>query len=212
MSAVRTKIAYVVTAVTAAGLIANVVRGGKTKKLDARITTALQSQRNPTFSKVMHLVSWPGFPPQSRILPLAIPAAIAIFGAPYDAVFQLAGWGTSAVSGVLKQLMRRPRPTADLHRVSPARIGGTSFPSGHVINYVGIYGFLAFLANHRIRFAPLRRLVIGALGALIGLVGVSRIYLGHHWFTDVVTSYLLGSSYLITLIAVYRKFEGSYRS
>jgi undecaprenyl-diphosphatase len=150
-------------------------------------------------------VSWAGFPPQSRTLPLAIPALIAIFGKRVDALFKLAGWGTSAISGTLKMVMKRPRPSADHHRVSIARIGGTSFPSGHVINYTGIYGFLAFLASQRIGFAPLRRLVVSALGALIGLVGLSRIYLGHHWFTDVVTSYLLGSSYLVALISLYQR-------
>ena len=88
--------------------------------------------------------------------------------------------------------MQRPRPSAEHHRVSPARIGGTSFPSGHVINYTGIYGFLAFLASQRIGFAPLRRLVVGALASLIGLVGLSRIYLGVHWPTDVIGGWCLG--------------------
>jgi undecaprenyl-diphosphatase len=207
----RLKVAYVLTAVTSAGLIANAVRQGKTAKFDARVTHAVQSQKNPAFSKLMHLVSWPGFPPQSRTLPLTIPAVIAIFGNKFDAAFQLAGWGTSAISGSVKQLMRRPRPTADLHRVSPARIGGTSFPSGHVINYVGVYGFLTFLASQKIGGAPLRRLAVGGLASMIGLVGLSRIYLGHHWFTDVVTSYLLGSSYLVSLIALYRKLEAARR-
>lgn len=205
----RVRIAYIAAAVTASGLIARVVRQGKTADLDAAITRAVQSERNPTFSRLMHVVSWAGFPPQSRTLPLAIPALIALFGRRIDAFFQLAGWGTSAISGTLKMAMKRPRPSADHHRVSPARIGGTSFPSGHVINYTGIYGFLAFLASQRIGFTPLRRLVVGALGSLIGLVGLSRIYLGHHWFTDVVTSYLLGSSYLVALISLYQRVAKS---
>jgi membrane-associated phospholipid phosphatase len=211
MAISRIRIAYVAAAVVTAGVIAKNVKQGKTAKLDARITKAVQSQRNPLFSKLMHLVSWPGFPPQSRTLPLIFPALIALFGNRFDALFQLAGWGTSAISGTLKQIMRRPRPDSGIHRVSPARIGGTSFPSGHVINYVGIYGFLAYLAGRRIGFTPLRRLVISGLSAMIGLVGLSRIYLGHHWFTDVVTSYLLGSSYLVALISLYRKLERTYR-
>jgi undecaprenyl-diphosphatase len=211
MPSFQFKVAYVASAVSAAGLIARAVKQGKTAEIDAKITRAVQSQRNPTFSKIMHLVSWPGFPPQSRALPLALPALIALFGNRFDAFFQLLGWGTSAISGTLKQIMKRPRPSADHHRVSPARIGGTSFPSGHVINYTGIYGFLAFLASQRIGFTPLRRLVVGALASLIGLVGLSRIYLGHHWFTDVITSYLLGSSYLVFLITLYDRLKRTYR-
>jgi undecaprenyl-diphosphatase len=73
-------------------------------------------------------------------------------------------------------------------RIAPARIGGTSFPSGHVLIYTGIYGFLAFLINTLVRPALPRRIANAMLISLIGLVGPSRIYLGHHWFTDVFAS------------------------
>src|SRR5688572_6813021 len=92
------------------GLVA-LVRGGRTSKVDHTITTKLQAKKAPWFSRLMHLVSWNGFPPQSRILPLAIPAAIAFAGFPLEALFQLLGWGTSALSGITKFLMRRPRPS-----------------------------------------------------------------------------------------------------
>lgn len=197
--------AYIVFALVSVGLLAHFVRGGKTAKLDARVTRALQRQQRPWFSRLMHLVSWAGFPPQSRTLPWAIPALIGAFGSRLDAAFQLAGWGTSAVSGALKMVMKRPRPLEGEFLVTKARIGGTSFPSGHVINYTGVYGMLAYLAGQRIKHRALRRMVIGALVAKIALVGPSRIYLGHHWFTDVVTSYLLGSTYLLVLTSLYRR-------
>src|SRR4051794_39695396 len=93
---------------------------------------------------------------------------------------------------------RRPRSLA-------TTIPSPSFPSGHVINYVGIYGTLAVIMANNVPFAPLRRLIVGAIGGKIALVGPSRIYLGHHWFTDVLTSYLLGSSYVIVLSSLYRR-------
>src|SRR4051812_41214548 len=101
----RARIAYVVTAVASASALAVTVKKGNTAKLDARITHAVQSQRDPRFSRLMNLVSWAGFPPQSRTLPVAIPAVIAISGDRFDAAFQLAAWGTSAISGTLKQVM-----------------------------------------------------------------------------------------------------------
>jgi membrane-associated phospholipid phosphatase len=202
------RVLYVLAAVTAfAGLVA-LVRGGRTSRLDTAVTLSLQRHKAPWFSRLMHLVSWPGFPPQSRILPLALPAALAILGYPFEALFQLLAWGTSALSGATKLLMRRPRPNHPDILVSKARIGGTSFPSGHVINYIGIYGFLAFLAHHYLRPKALRRAIVGALGSMIALVGPSRIYLGHHWFSDVLASYLLGSSYLLTLTSIYRRLKG----
>jgi hypothetical protein len=201
----RLRVAYVVLSLVTVGLLTKLVKSGKTAEFDAKVTLAIQKQSNPLFARLMHLASWAGFPPQSRTLPWAIPTVIALFGNRVDAFFQLAGWGTSAISGMLKMIMRRPRPIAGRFRVTSARIGGTSFPSGHVINYTGIYGMLAYLAGQHIKNKFVRRGVIAFLVGKIALVGPSRIYLGHHWFTDVVTSYLLGSSYLMFLTAIYRR-------
>ena len=93
-------------------------------------------------------------------------------------------------------------------RVVAAELGGSSFPSGHVLTYVGTYGWLAALANALIRPAAPRRIIVAGLGALVALVGPSRIYQGHHWPTDVAASYLLGFSYLSALLAVYRRIKG----
>ena len=199
------RIAYVVLALFGVGLITRLVKSGKTAEFDATVTLAIQKQNNPVFSRLMHLASWAGFPPQSRTLPWAIPGMIAVFGNRIDAFFQFAGWGTSAFSFLLKTFMKRPRPVAGRFNVAAARIGGTSFPSGHVINYTGVYGMLAYLAGQHVKNTYLRRGIVAFLVSKIVLVGPSRIYLGHHWFTDVVTSYLLGSSYLVALTAVYRR-------
>jgi undecaprenyl-diphosphatase len=124
-----------------------------------------------------------------------------------EAVFQLMAWGTGGISFTVKRIMRRSRPASDDMgiKVAVANIGGSSFPSGHVINYVGVYGFLAYLAYTWLRPAALRRAVVGGLLSLLALVGPSRIYLGHHWLTDTMASYVLGGSYLIVLTNLYRR-------
>jgi undecaprenyl-diphosphatase len=63
------------------------------------------------------------------------------------------------------------------------------------------------VANILIRPIRARRLIVAGLGALIAAVGPSRIYLGHHWPTDVLASYLLGSSYLAALVVAYRRLK-----
>lgn len=199
------RLAFVLAALSAFIALVTLVRGGRTTTIDAQVTMALQRRRTPWLARLMRTISWPGFPPQSRILPLVIPAAIALRGHRLEALFQLLAWGTSAISGTTKLLMRRPRPNHPEIEVVPARIGGTSFPSGHVINYIGVYGFLAYLAHRHVKTRAVRRLVVGIASTMIALVGPSRIYLGHHWFSDVVASYLLGTSYLLTLTAVYRR-------
>lgn len=206
------RIAYIGIAVSVFFLLARLVRSGKTKELDRAVTIALQRQRAPWFSRLMHAVSWAGFPPQSRILPLALPGIVAVLGRPCLALVQIAGWGTSVLSGVTKFVMKRPRPFGPEFRITEARIGGTSFPSGHVINYIGIYGTAAYLASQYIKPKAIRRVVVGGLTSMIALVGPSRIYLGHHWLTDTVASYLLGSSYLVALVSVFERLTGRKRA
>ncbi|MCC6703799.1 MAG: phosphatase PAP2 family protein [Thermomicrobiales bacterium] len=185
-------------------ILYRLVRGHKTDKFDRAVTAAFQSQKNPAFSKVMHLVSWPGFPPQSRIIPWLLPIFWAITGRWTEAIVQLGGWGTGILSAIFKKRMKRPRPSRFDFYFAPANIGGTSFPSGHVINYIGVYGTFAYLAAFNIRWKPLRRLVLLGISALLALVGPSRIYLGHHWASDVTASYLLGSGYVVGLTGIYR--------
>jgi membrane-associated phospholipid phosphatase len=202
---VLAKSIYVGFALTAFALLARRVSRGDTGALDAEITRALQKTDTPWFATLMHAVSWPGFPPQSRIIPWLLPGAMLSAGRPLQAAFQLMGWGTGAISGSVKSVVRRPRPDLEDIVVAPARIRGTSFPSGHVIIYTGVYGFLAYLAHCHVRIRVLRRLIVGGLTTMIALVGPSRVYLGHHWFSDVVASYLLGTSYVAILSTIYQR-------
>jgi undecaprenyl-diphosphatase len=123
-----------------------------------------------------------------------------------EAILQLAAWGTAPLASIIKSFMRRPRPVGGKDiRVVAAPLGGSSFPSGHVLTYVGVYGWMAIMA-HRLIGPPVpRRLVVTALTALVATVGPSRIYLGHHRPSDVAASYLLGSSYLAALVVAYRR-------
>ncbi|MBA2470437.1 MAG: phosphatase PAP2 family protein [Chloroflexia bacterium] len=186
-----------------------IVRKNRSHAVDAAITIKVQGQTHPYFDRLMHVVSWPGFPPQSRLLPPSISAALWLLGFRLEAVFQLLAWGTGGVSFTVKRAMKRPRPEASAAdqaiRVVAANIGGSSFPSGHVLNYLGVYGFLTYLAHTWIRPSPIRRTIVSVLLGLVTLVGPSRVYLGHHWFTDVTASYMLGSTYLLAITNIYRR-------
>ena len=188
------KVGYVVGATTAVALLGKRVTNGGTTDFDRRMTLKLQTIDNPTFDRTMHVVSWPGFPPQSRVIPWEPPAAMLSVGSSLEALFQLLAWGTDDF-GLVKRVVQRPRPSDPDIRVTEANIGGSSFPSGHVTIYTGVYGLFAYPAHCYVPFTWLRRLIVGGLTAMIALVGPSRVYLGHHWFSDVVASYLLGTSY-----------------
>lgn len=183
------------------------VKLNRSQRFDLRITRSLQRLKGGPLPVILRAVSWPGFPPQSRIIPIAISFLWLALGFPLEAAFQFVAWGAGFLSTVIKSILRRPRPTADQVRVAPARLGDTSFPSGHVLIYTSVYGFLAFLIETLVRSTTWRRIGIWVLTTLVTLVGPSRIYLGHHWFTDVVASYLLGMSMLLANAAVYRRVK-----
>jgi membrane-associated phospholipid phosphatase len=188
--------------------IFGLVRARRSDAIDLAVTMKLQGWSQPWLGRLMAAVSWPGFPPQSRIVPGAIVAVLVLARLPLEAVAMIGAWGTALVATVVKTLMRRPRPVAGVDiRVIAAPLGGSSFPSGHTITYVGLYGFLAYLAFTLIRPAWLRGLVTAPLVGLVALVGPSRVYQGHHWFTDVTASYLLGISYLLGLTRLYRAWK-----
>ncbi|MFL5760856.1 MAG: phosphatase PAP2 family protein [Thermomicrobiales bacterium] len=199
-----TRTLFVATAVSLFGVLFFSVKRGRTAEFDHAITVSIQRRKAPWFDRLMRIVSWPGYPPESRIIPWLLPGALLLLGYPLEALFQLLGWGTGFISFSVKSAMRRPRPDHPAINVVAANIGGSSFPSGHVINYIGVYGFFLVLVKTHVRANWVRKPLMAVLGSLIGLVGISRIYLGHHWLTDVLASYLLGLSYLVGLTALYQ--------
>jgi len=120
-----------------------------------------------------------------------------------EGAFVLLTEGAGAITAQIKLLVERPRPAGDSIEIVTAALD-YSYPSGHVVGYVVLYGFLFFLVV--VLYGPsfVRSILLGVFGSLVGLVGVSRIHLGHHWVSDVVGGYALGTAYLLLLIVLYR--------
>jgi undecaprenyl-diphosphatase len=183
------------------------VQANRTTAFDLTLTLRIQGRRSQALGRVMTAVSTPGFPPQSRIIPPAIVAFLWLRHHRLEAVIQAVAWGTAGLSTLVKQVTERPRPLSSDVNVVVATLGGSSFPSGHVLTYVGVYGYAAYLANSMVRPRWLRTLAVGPLIGLIILIGPSRIYLGHHWPTDVLASYLLGIASLLGITALYGRLK-----
>jgi undecaprenyl-diphosphatase len=179
------------------------VRTNRTAAFDLAVTLKLQERRTPAVDGLMRVVSWPGFPPQSRLIPPAIIGSWWLAGHRRAAAFQALAWGGATLSTAIKAAIRRPRPVPPQVRVVLAPLGGTSFPSGHVLTYVGFYGFLGFLVAEHVAHGAPRSAAIAGTTAMVALVGPSRIEQGHHWATDVLASYLLGLAYLLVLVQLY---------
>jgi membrane-associated phospholipid phosphatase len=185
-----------------------IVRARRSDAFDLAMTIRVQARAHPVVDRLFKVISWPGFPPQSRLIPAVVTTLLLLIRLRLEAACFLLAWGTALLATALKSLVNRPRPIAgtDL-RVAVAPLGGSSFPSGHVLTYVGIYGFLAYLLYALAPAVPARRSVSAALVGLVALVGPSRIQQGHHWFTDVLASYMIGTSYLIAVASLYRRLK-----
>ena len=185
------------------GALALGLRGAPGTSLDVALTRGVQRVEAPAFELAMWAVSAFGWPPLNVLTYVAVVGALWLAGFRRDALFVALAPLAGLVSGVVKLLVARPRPDAELVRVA-SELLDYSFPSGHVVSYVSFYGFVFFLAYVRFRPAPWRTAALLACGLLVGLVGLSRIYLGHHWASDVVAGYALGGISLVVLIEAYR--------
>ena len=201
--------ALIVTGAALAAFVAifAAVKTRRAEAFDVAITLRIQAEKHQSVALLMRAVSWPGFPPQSRVIPPLVIAAMLAARLRTEAAFQLLAWGTALISTAVKLVVERPRPLPEQVQVVIAPLGGSSFPSGHVLTYVGVYGFMAVAAQEVIARPEVRWPVSAGLVGLVGLVGPSRIYLGHHWPTDVAASYTLGFAYLVVVTAAYNRFK-----
>jgi membrane-associated phospholipid phosphatase len=185
------------------GVLTFLVKTMPSFSIDLQITKAIQTINFPFFAFLMTAVSWPGFNPQSIIITALIVLLIYAFGLHWEAVMALiAAVFSTAINILVKDLIQRPRPAPNLVNVI-ATLNSYSFPSGHVMFYLGFFGFIGFLAFSLLKPSFKRSFVLVLLGSLILLIGISRIYLGQHWASDVLGAYLLGSLTLVAIVQVY---------
>ena len=103
---------------------------------------------------------------------------------------------------LLKRLLQRPRPTE--FRIIEET--GYSFPSGHSMVSMAFYGYLIYLIYRFVKNKYLKWISIVLLSLLICLIGISRIYLGVHYTSDVLGGFLISISYLVIYISAFNKF------
>jgi len=107
--------------------------------------------------------------------------------------------GAAILNVILKDMIGRARPTF----VDPIIVpGGLSFPSGHSMNGMVGYGMLAYLLTLIARKRWQRRAVVAVLAVLVISIGFSRMYLGAHWFSDVIGGWSMAAVWLTLCIGV----------
>jgi undecaprenyl-diphosphatase len=168
--------------------LAEEVFEGDTIRFDEGVRTSINQHASPALTSLMRFITFFG----STIFILALGICIVLY-------FLLIKWrraallfaitmaGALVLNGTLKLLFHRARPEPFFGMAAPTSY---SFPSGHALYSLCLYGTLAVMTSARLRSLA-RRLVIRALAvSLILLIGVSRIYLGVHYPSDVLAGYM----------------------
>jgi membrane-associated phospholipid phosphatase len=169
---------------------------------DLPFTRELQETTFPGFAGLMQFISFLGNPSQAVIIDLLVIGLLLVLGMALEAGFVALSGLADAVGGLLKLVVGRHRPATDLVHVFQI-IKTPSFPSGHTLHFTVFYGFLIFVVATNYKRSWRRDVLLVALAVPVALVGLSRIYLGEHWVSDVIGGYLVGALCLVPLIAGY---------
>ncbi len=111
--------------------------------------------------------------------------------------------GITLINQILKFIFRRERPTG--YRL--IEMSGYSFPSGHAMASLAFYGLLIYITKRLVKNKYLKILLITINIAIIILIGVSRIYLGVHYLSDVLTGYSISIIYLLITTKLLNKYK-----
>jgi len=182
------------------GWLAEEMLQGATARFDMRVRLWVHGFASPAITSAMKFITELGS------LGLFLTAALALVAFLVKGWKRGAGWlvislaGATVLTTSLKYGFHRPRPVP-FFGVAPH---GYSFPSGHSLMSFCFYGTLAGLINARVRSLWLRIVVWMAAAMLVVAIGLSRIYLGVHYPSDVVAGYLAALVWTSTLVVVDR--------
>jgi undecaprenyl-diphosphatase len=179
-------------------LVAIMIRADRLVDFDLTVITAVQSHEAPFITSIMKFFTEIGSTKIVVILCLFI--IFFLYKVLHHRMELLLFIGVVAGSPILnlllKETFQRARP--DLHVL--IEIGGYSFPSGHAMNAFTIYGILTFLLWRHIFNKSGRTLLLIVSSFFIIMIGISRIYLGVHYPSDIIGGYFASGFWLAASI------------
>lgn len=194
-------ILFAITAILAIVVTIN-VKNGRILELDLNIykffsENIINDKLTPIVKVITHIGG------AKIVFVLTILAIILIKGLK-NKLFLLTGIvGTAGLNVVLKHIIQRERP--NINRLIPEK--GYSFPSGHSMMSMAFYGMLIFLIFKYVKNTALKWTLIVILTILLSTIGITRIYLGVHYPSDVIGGFLVSLTYLFILTEIYNKVK-----
>ena len=183
-----------VAAVAVFAAIASAVVEGLTQSFDEKVLRWLESQRTPLLDKVMLEITTLGS--GVVLIMLVLVASVFLWQTQHKwsvYLLMLGVLGGKLFNSLLKEFFERPRPSI-VQWVTETH--SASFPSGHAMSAMVVYGSVAYLVA-RLDPRPALRRTTWILAVLVILaIGASRMYLGVHYPSDIIAGYLGGLAWL----------------
>lgn len=180
------------------------IRTPELQAFDIQVTRWVQQWRSPLSDVAFALLTEAGSTLWLAIAASAVGFVLLRASRPIAALLCVVATATVLLNLMVKPFFGRPRPTADVVEVIIPALG-LSYPSGHSMASVAVFGIIAVMIWIHVR--PVLPRVVGTAGAgLLALgIGVSRIYVGAHWFSDVIGGWTAGALCLMLLTMFYRQ-------
>ncbi|MDI3330271.1 MAG: phosphatase PAP2 family protein [Micrococcus sp.] len=174
--------------------------------LDHPLLEAMVDERSPALDLAATAYTNVGGVIGMPVLAVTIMVVLALRRRAWTPVILIAaaGGGSLLMTVAGKDLIGRARPSL-AHAVPPYE-HSPSFPSGHSLNALVIAGIVAYLLLLRQRSRTARVLTLTVATVFALTIGLSRVYLGHHWFTDVLAAWILGAAWLAVVITAHRLY------
>ena len=200
-------IAFIISLVCVVGfaLTSLFISDHKIIDFDRDIIAAIQGLESPLLTKVMKFFTFIGSTPV--VIVLIILLIIFLYKVLHHRLELIllisAIIGSAVLNQILKQVFHRIRP--NFHRLID--ISGYSFPSGHAMNAFTVYVIISFLLWRHIPSKWGRSLLICISTVMILAIGISRIYLGVHYPSDIIGGYLASGFWLAVAIWFFQYYK-----
>ncbi len=173
---------------------------------DVRIAHAIEGVDVPAFGGFMHFMNVIGDTKMYIIFVLGFAIGLAVLRAGWESVLVLLTVVPNGAGVVMKDWVRRPRPSPRLIHVS-AHEAEFSFPSGHTLKTAAVFLVLFFVIPAVVPWRPARWALMAVCLLFIVAAGPARVYVGAHWPSDVLGSYLLAFLFMAPPLATLYYFQ-----
>lgn len=184
-------------------LLTTLMVTGNLQWFDDPIREWVYSIRNPALTEVLKVITYMGNWQTITLLCIVLllfRKTRLRYGVPVSAgaIF------VTIFNRIIKLIFKRPRPEESLHLIEE---GGYSFASGHSITSMVVFGLLIYLVRKYVKNRKAANILTAALAVPWIFIGLSRIYMGVHFPSDVLAGWALGAAVLVGIIVIVEKCD-----